>query len=173
MLQLTIFPTLAPDQLTNAHSPEFSLPTETALMHCAPAIRNACLLDCRASRIASTTTVAPECSKDKDCHWCVWIVFCHTLSLPPDLSPIENKLPFLQALAVQPRSRELAPHKKPIQAKQVADFLCMVGETLTDMGTPDPVSMPMASTLKHSPTSSVHVARRTLHRTRQNLSQSS
>ena len=30
------------------------------------------------------------------------------------------------------------PCKKPVQAKQVADFSRTVGETLADMGTPDP-----------------------------------
>ena len=39
---------------------------------------------------------------------------------------------------MQLRLGELAPSKKPIQSKQVADFLCTVGEMLADMGTPDP-----------------------------------
>jgi len=108
------------------------------LAHGAPATRDAFFADYRTSRIASTTAVVPKRSKDKDCHWRQWVTFCNTLGLPPDLSPVEDKLPFLQVFAVRLRSGELAPRKKPLRAKRVADFLCTVGETLADMGTPDP-----------------------------------
>ena len=77
-------------------------------------------------------------AKSHRTYWAKWKHFCAELGLEPHLPHIGDPVPFLQIFAHRVRSGELAQRGKPVQKRQVEQYLRAVGQNLAGMGARDP-----------------------------------
>ena len=95
------------------------------------------------------------------------------LACPRTCHPSRTSHLFSRHLPCDCDRENLHPAKNPSDSSKWQTSCAQLERRWPTWGPQTLVSTPMASALKHSPTSSVHMARRTLHWTGQNLSQSS
>jgi hypothetical protein len=77
-----------------------------------------------------------------DTSWHIWIQFCHSLNLDPTLPDITEPVPILQVFAHRYRLGQLSPSRTPVHGRTVGDAVRAVGQTLSQLGLPDPRLLP-------------------------------
>ena len=93
--------------------------------------------DLRLSQEAVRRGVVRGTQQRANAHWHVWLKFCTTERIDPELRDVADPIPYLQVFATRYR-RRLGPTGQPVRSSTVSDAVRSVGQALASLGQADP-----------------------------------
>ena len=82
--------------------------------------------------------VTAQRAASADTHWELWSTFCHELALDSLLSNLQDPVALLQVFAHQSPTDTIAPKRKPVHSRTMADALRSVAQAFAGLGQPNP-----------------------------------
>jgi len=109
---------------------------------CPPELRPTIEAEFCAIAAAARRGISGSRQSSQNTTWSLWEVFCGELFQDPTFADVEDPIPLLRLFAHRYRNGSLAPSGATVRSRTVEGALRSVGQTLAELGLPDPRLQP-------------------------------